>query len=90
MQVGTNAVLDWVSSHFKFVGGGAILGFFYKATRLISRVQNRFENVENTLTKVATNELPHIYAELQDANTSLKVLTVTNENILQALLARKD
>lgn len=90
MQVSANTVLDWLTSHFKFAWGLTILGFLYKATRFISRIQNRFETAEATLTKVATNELPHIYAELQDANTNLKVLAVTNENILQALLTRKD
>lgn len=90
MQVSVNTVFDWISSHFKLAWGGSILVFMYKATRFISKLQHRFENAEGTLTKMATNELPHIYAEMQEANTNLRVLTVTNENILQALLSRKD
>lgn len=84
MNFGSIAV--FISAHFQIVWGTAFIGGLWKFSRFVSRIEHKIVGGDTTLTKMATNDLPHIHGELQELNSNLKVMIAKFEGIRDVLL----
>lgn len=81
-------ILDWVSKHFNLAWGTGLIAFLWKCARFITKIEARFVGGEQTLNKIATNDLPHIHGEMVNINTNLQLMTSTFKSLTEAIWHR--
>lgn len=81
MAIDSLIIYDWIGSHLHVAGWGTIIyaawkfsRFLVKATNFITVILARFTAAEETLLQLATNDLPHIFEEMKEANQNLSLL----------------
>lgn len=80
------SIAAYISAHFQIVWGTAFIAGLWKFSRFVTRFESKIHGSEATLTKMATNDLPHIHGELQELNSNLKVMIAKFEGIRDVLL----
>lgn len=90
MATNWTAVCAWIGGLYSLYKLGsivtAIIGLF-------TSISNRFKEAEDTLTRMATNHLPHIQAELEKFNTQKErtneILAEVRDDLRLVLFERK-
>ena len=65
---------EWVSQHLAVIGWPTVCLLAWKVSRFVTNLENRAVVAEAHITKMATNEMPHMQAaleEIQKSNASI-------------------
>lgn len=71
MQITTISPLEWVFQHLQLIGWPAVVLVAWKASRFISKLEDRALNVESTIQRVENNHLAHIETSLEGIGQSI-------------------
>ncbi len=86
MQLSSPSIFDFISSHFQLLWGSSFLVLIWKASRFISKIEDRLLGSTKTIEKMATNDLPHIHDEMQSVNNNLHTVVAKLDGIRDVLI----
>jgi hypothetical protein len=85
--------LVWLAAHWQQICGWAflvvllykVIVFLVKITKAVTDIVDRANAAEHTLTKLATNHLPHMQTELEKSNEHLVGLREEISKVLKVI-----